>query len=182
MLQVFSSGWVLEPVLQNGRLYTMVSYLSQVNPVKPRPLGARQPRRIYSPAQTDTAEIRFSSVCHLDFNRLCGNCTKWRIQVQFSKLLSTLRVHVRTWRRETQNLALIFSVKFVNPFTPKSDQFQISPAASPVILHHILCRIRLFIALLRCKIIILSILTTSLILLLFKRLWECTFWTWEWKG
>ena len=49
-----------------------------------------------------------------------------------------------------------------NPFTPKSDQFQISPAASPVILHHILWRIQLFIALLRCKIIILSILTTSL--------------------
>ena len=70
----------------------------------------------------------------------------------------------------------------INPFSPKSDQFQISPAASPVILHHILWRIRLFIALLRCKIIILPILTTSLILLLFKRLWECTFWTWDWKG
>ena len=51
----------------------------------------------------------------------------------------------------------------LNPFTPKSDQFQISPAASPVIIHHIVWRIQLFIALLRCKIIILPILTTSLI-------------------
>ena len=51
----------------------------------------------------------------------------------------------------------------INPFTPKSDQFQISPAASPVIIHHIVWRIQLFIALLRCKIILLPILTTSLI-------------------
>ena len=56
----------------------------------------------------------------------------------------------------------------INPFTPKSDQFQISPAASPVILHHIVWRIWLFIALLRCKIIILSILTTSLYYCSFK--------------
>ena len=32
------------------------------------------------------------------------------------------------------------------PFTPKSDQFQISPAASPEILHHAVWRIWLFIA------------------------------------
>lgn len=29
-LQVFSSGWVIEPILQDGHLYSMVSYLSQV--------------------------------------------------------------------------------------------------------------------------------------------------------
>ena len=51
----------------------------------------------------------------------------------------------------------------VNPFAPKSDQFQISPAASPVMIHHMEWRIQLFIALLRCKKIILPILTTSLI-------------------
>ena len=35
---------------------------------------------------------------------------------------------------------------FINPFTPKSDQCQISPAASPEILHHTVWRTRLFIA------------------------------------
>ena len=34
----------------------------------------------------------------------------------------------------------------INPFTPKSDQYQISPAASPEILHHIVWRTWLFIA------------------------------------
>ena len=30
-----------------------------------------------------------------------------------------------------------FTARFIfNPFTPKSDQFQLSPAASPDILHH----------------------------------------------
>ena len=33
-----------------------------------------------------------------------------------------------------------------NPFTPKSDQFQISPTASPEILYHIVCRTWLFVA------------------------------------
>ena len=34
----------------------------------------------------------------------------------------------------------------INPFTPKSDQFQISPAALPEILHHTVWRTWLFIA------------------------------------
>ena len=34
----------------------------------------------------------------------------------------------------------------LNPFTPKTDQFQISPAASPEILHHTVWRTSLFIA------------------------------------
>ena len=34
----------------------------------------------------------------------------------------------------------------INPFTPKSDQCQISPAASPEILHHAVWRTWLFIA------------------------------------
>ena len=34
----------------------------------------------------------------------------------------------------------------LNPFTPKSDQYQISPPASPVILHHTVWRTWLFIA------------------------------------
>ena len=39
-----------------------------------------------------------------------------------------------------------------------------------------------FHSLLRWEMIILPILTTSLIHLSLKRLGECTFWTWEWKG
>ncbi|KAJ7388364.1 hypothetical protein OS493_038172 [Desmophyllum pertusum] len=29
--KAYSSGWIIEPVLQNGQLYSMVSYLSQVD-------------------------------------------------------------------------------------------------------------------------------------------------------
>ena len=39
-----------------------------------------------------------------------------------------------------------------------------------------------FHSLLRWKIIVLPILTTPLIRFCLKRLGECTFWTWEWKG
>ena len=38
------------------------------------------------------------------------------------------------------------SLNFFNPFTPKSDQLQISPAASPEIKHHLVWRTWLFIA------------------------------------
>ena len=58
-----------------------------------------------------------------------------------------------------------------NPFIAKSDQFQISPAASPEILHHTVWRTWLCIAYSRWKIIILPILTTSLILFSLKS-WE----------
>ena len=41
---------------------------------------------------------------------------------------------------QTESLISVYEVTFtecgVNPFTPKSDKFQISPAASPEILHH----------------------------------------------
>ena len=50
----------------------------------------------------------------------------------------------------------------LNPFTPKSDQVQISPTAFPVILHHTVWRTWLFIAYSYWKMIILPILTTSL--------------------
>ena len=70
----------------------------------------------------------------------------------------------------------------INPFTPKSDQYQISPAALPEILCHTVWRTWPFIALLRWKMIITPILTTSLIRVSLGRLGECTFWTWEWKG
>ena len=37
-------------------------------------------------------------------------------------------------------------IQYINPFTPESDQCQISPAASPEILHHTVRRTWLFIA------------------------------------
>ena len=59
----------------------------------------------------------------------------------------------------------------VNPFTPKSDQFQISPAASPAILHDTVWRTWLFIAYSDGKCFRYQILTTSLIHLSLKG-WE----------
>ena len=50
-----------------------------------------------------------------------------------------------------------------NPSTPKSDQVQISPVASPVILHHTVLRTWLFIAYSDWKMILVPVLTTSLI-------------------
>ena len=51
----------------------------------------------------------------------------------------------------------------VNTFTPKSDQVQISPVASPVILRHTVWRTWLFIAYSDWKMILVPVLTTSLI-------------------
>ena len=47
-----------------------------------------------------------------------------------------------------------------NPFTPKSDQVQISPVASTVILHHTVWRTWLFIAYSDWKMILVPVLTT----------------------
>ena len=55
------------------------------------------------------------------------------------------------------------NTRVINSSTPKSDEFQISPAASPEILHHTVWRTWLFIAILIWKIIMycLNSLTTS---------------------
>ena len=64
----------------------------------------------------------------------------------------------------------------INPFTPESDQCQNSLAAPPEIWHHSSMENLTFHSLLRCKVIILQILATSLIQSLFERLGEYTFW------
>ena len=69
-----------------------------------------------------------------------------------------------------------------NPFTPKSDQIQISPAASPVILHHTVWRTWLFIAYSDGKWFPLPNSHYLTYTFIFKKLGECTFGTWEWKG
>ena len=72
---------------------------------------------------------------------------------------------------------------FLNPFTPKSDQFRICPAAPPEILHHTVWRTWLFIAYSDEEWLILPILRHCVTYtFLFGRLGECTFWGWEWKG
>ena len=62
------------------------------------------------------------------------------------------------WRHRNLHFVLL-----INPFTPKSDQVQISPAAFQVILHRTVWRTWLFIAYSDWKMIILPILTTPLI-------------------
>ena len=62
----------------------------------------------------------------------------------------------------TNSHYLTYTLPF-STFTPKSDQDQISPAASPVILHHAVWRTWLFIAYSDWKMILVPVLTTSLI-------------------
>ena len=73
--------------------------------------------------------------------------------------------------KDSMVIKLSRSYVIINPFTPKSDQFQISPAGSPEILHHTVWRTWLFILLLPGWKIALPILTTSLKHFFFKG-WE----------
>ena len=81
------------------------------------------------------------------------------------------------WKSPLNSTCLLF-----NPFTPESDQCQISPPAPSEILHHTSKENLAFHSLLRWKMIIIQILAISLMHFLFKRLGECTFWAQEWKG
>ena len=70
----------------------------------------------------------------------------------------------------------------LSPFTPKSDQCQISPCSlTRNITPHSMKNLT-FHSLLRWKVVILQILATSLIQSLFERLGEYTFIAQEWKG
>ena len=64
-----------------------------------------------------------------------------------TRLRGNIRLMVRCMRAD-ESLTPIKSIiqSTITPFNPKSDQCQISPAASPEILHHTLWRIWLFIA------------------------------------
>ena len=68
----------------------------------------------------------------------------------------------------------------LNPFSPKSDQLQISPAASPQILHHPLWRTWLFIVYMKNDYTANSHYLTYTFL--FRRLEECTFFNLGVKG
>ena len=73
--------------------------------------------------------------------------------------------------------AIHFAMLGRSPFTPKGDQFQISPA----ILHHTVWRTWLFIAYSDNRwLYYRQVSLTSLIH--FSKGWECTYWTWGWKG
>ena len=69
-----------------------------------------------------------------------------------------------------------------NSFTPKSDQFQISPAASPETLHHTVWRTWLSIAYSDERWLYYQFSLPRLYTFPLGRLGECTFWTWEWNG
>ena len=70
-----------------------------------------------------------------------------------------------------------------NPFTPKSDQLQISPAPSPELLHHTLWRTWRFIVYSEDRWLYYQFSLHHLyIYFSLKRLGERTFWTREWKG
>ena len=75
-----------------------------------------------------------------------------------------------------------FWANVLNTFTPKSDQCQISPAASPEILHHTVWRTWLFKAYSDERRLYYQISQPHLYILLFERLGEWTFWTWEYTG
>ena len=96
------------------------------------------------------------------FSILCDVIFLVRLQDNFeldhSYCLELL--HLQPYAISEQSLPLCASL---NPFTPKSDQVQISPVASPVILHHTVWRTWLFIAYSDWKMILVPVLTTSLI-------------------
>ena len=70
----------------------------------------------------------------------------------------------------------------LNPFTPKSDRFQIFPCSlTSSITSHSMENLA-FHSFTQMQDYYTSNSHYLTYTLLFKRLWECTFWTWEWKG
>ena len=94
---------------------------------------------------------------------------------QSTEHYSTVEIKKIINQCSNRNRERVLSSFITNPLTPESDQCQISPVASPEILHHAVG----FHSLLRWKMIILPILTTLLIHFLFKRSGECSFWAQE---
>ena len=74
------------------------------------------------------------------------------------------------------------NIQHINPFTPKSDQCQISPVASPEILHHTVWRTWLFLAYSDERWLYYQFSLPHLYIFLSKRLGDCTFWSQDWKG
>ena len=70
---------------------------------------------------------------------------------------------------------------YINPFTPKSDQCQKFPCSLTRNMTSHSKENLAFHSLLRWKMILIQILTTSLMHFPFRRLGECTFWAQEWK-
>ena len=70
----------------------------------------------------------------------------WPCKVTIWRASSVFLVHNFMLRLTLAKCWVLGQVLTFNPFTPKSDQFQISPAASPEIWHHTVWRTWLFIA------------------------------------
>ena len=89
------------------------------------------------------------------------------------------RRRLSCWDENSDENEDFFRVSHILLVTSKSDQFQISPAASPEIVPHTVWRTWLFTAFSDERWLI---PTTRLIHFSLGRLGECTLWTWEWKG
>ena len=103
-----------------------------------------------------------------------------QLRLSLNSVRAVLADKPSTFESRIGRIDWLIGVKDFNPFTAKSDHFQISSAASPEILHQTVWRTWLFISLLRWKMIILPILTTSLIHFSSKGWEQVPFWSWEW--
>ena len=120
------------------------------------------------PRDSVKVEVKFPLECNF-----CFPCVHFMLRQMHRLELSFIR--------SRPSIEFLGDVLTFNPFTTRSDQSPISPAASPGILHHSMKNLA-FHSLLRRKMITLPILTTSPIHFSLGRLGECTFWTWKWKG
>ena len=128
-----------------------------------------EPRRL--------TEAGYSHIVSMDEVGQQGNCVVHRERGCGSGVGAATRLplHERSCRFHPQGIQFFSREKndsgtswsSFNPFTPESDQCQISPAVSPEILHHTVWRTWIVIAY-SDEMIILLILTTSLIHVSYK--------------
>ena len=94
---------------------------------------------------------------------------RWASTLDYLLILSAESLSLQNSVRSMRSLVVSCSL---NPSTPKSDRSKNSVHSMKNLAFH---------SLLRWKMIVVPILTTSCIHFSLRRLGECTFWTWEWK-
>ena len=153
-------------------------------------LANRNRRKQYVPARIAPCGVKTPAAtrpCNMPFLRVDGT--------RYTSLMSSAYVNdfhitskcihrsstINRWNgKSVANACFLNPPLGVNPFTPKSDQCQIFPAASPEILHHTVWRTWLswLTSIQDCHTTNSHYITENF---LFKRLGICTFWTWERK-
>ena len=108
-----------------------------------------------------SCQYRFCFISVRSIVTLAPHTTYWHDTYKGPQLTSTCKQINKDGHKE--KIRICVSIGPFNPFTPKSDQVQISPVASPVIWHHTVWRTWLFIAYSDWKMILVPVLTTSLI-------------------